>query len=320
MKYLFICAIHNLALEHENILINCKNGYISNKKDKLRPIFENELSYYTLGAHSIDEITDSDSYYMEEGVLESIKQSEVDKFGTQYCFLILRQIQINMNRLWLIQDNAVYIRDGFLYAYEADLSTGHTFKGSLSAINTFADGNRKSIVFNDELKNEFISNEVCFIQERDALIKNEETQDFRNVCQYQHLKSSKLTRKELAHMYIAKARAEGVVAMKVLLYCSALEALISTTTTELSHRVSERIATILGSNKEERCAIYNCVKAGYDVRSKVAHGDFLKKNQEQIEQISIDIDEYLRKLIVLEDPYCLNNKELDKFFLEKLMS
>lgn len=320
MKYLFICAVHNLVLECENILIECKNGYISNKKDCLNPIFENSLSYYTLGTHSIDEIKESDSFYIEEGELGSITTAELNRFGTQYCFVILRQLQLNMRRLWLIKDNAVYIRDGFLYTYEDDLSDGFTFKGSLSAINTFADGSIKPIVFTDELKNEFISNELCFTEEKENLIKNEATQDYRKVCQHQHLKSSKLTRKDLANMYIAKARAEGVVAMKVLLYCSALEALVSTSTTELSHRVAERIATLLGNDKEERCEIYNNVKTGYDVRSKVAHGDLVKKDREQIERISTIIDEYLRKLIIRDKPYCLENKEMDRFFLEKLMS
>lgn len=317
MKYTFICAVHFLELETTDLSISLASGIISNDKDRLNRILKNNLSLNTLGLHSIDEIFDAPSYYSVEGDLwDSASQREVDQFGTNLCFCLLRQIQKFTFDIWTICDNSIYVRDGFLYTYRTHPSNGYTFKASVSTVNSFATGDIKNIIIpTDDLITSGKSMEV-FEYNSDS----NNSQDFKKPTQIQHYKNSGLSRKDLAECYIAMARANGVVPQKLLMYSAALESLVATSTTELSHRVSERVAILLGKTTEERCAIYSDIKNGYDTRSKVAHGDMIKKDENFISNLSQKIDEYLRKLLKLEAPFNLSNGEIDKYFLSLLMA
>lgn len=316
MKYKFIAAIHWLQLEKENLSIKLKSGYISNVSSKLDEIFDNSLSLCTLGLHSIDEVREAPSYYVIDGDFgNDVNQNDVDHFGTAFCFAMLRQIQLYVSKLWRLKDNSVYVRDGFLYSYTNEIGDGSTFKASVSIVNSFANGNIINVIFSktDLLS---ITKDMEIIPLEDVLGQR---QNFKEATQIQHYKQSGLSRKELAEMYVSLARKEAVIPLKILMYCSAMEALVANSTTELSHRVAERVAVLIGNNQEERCNVYSNVKLGYDTRSKVAHGDFIKKNEEIIRETSVKLDEYLRQLLILDDPYSKNSDKMDQFYLRKLM-
>lgn len=100
----------------------------------------------------------------------------------------------------------------------------------------------------------------------------------------------------------------------------ALEALLANTTTELSHRVAERVAVLIGNTKEERCEIYAIVKKSYDVRSKIAHGDFIKGNEDDIRRYSEKLDIYLRQLLNLTEPYEQEKNKIEDYYLGLLMA
>lgn len=276
MKYKFITAIHYLELEHEDLFVSLPSGLISNKKDLLDELLHNNLSLNTLGLHSIDEIYNAPSYYVLEGDLGSYANlNEVDTIGTSFCFTILRQVQMLINKFWHVYDNSIYVRDGFLFAYTDGVTDGCTFKASLSLINTLATGEIRNVKISkqDILR---YGEEMIILVNGDK-IKINGVQDYKFATQFQHYKKNGLSRKELAEYYVLVARSTGSIPMKVLMYCSAIEALVSNNTTELSHRVAERVAFLLGSNQEEKCSIYSNIKFGYDTRSKVAHGDSIKK-------------------------------------------
>ena len=319
MKYKFITAIHFLELENKEMLISLPSGHISNKKYLLDKLFNNDLSLYTLGVHSIDEIYDAPSYYIIDGDLHNcVCQNEVNSFGTSLCFALLRQVQSLVNDLWNVCDNSIYVRDGFLYTYTNDISDGCTFKSSVSLINTLSTG---------EIKNTIISKQdiLRYGNEMDILVNGNETnidvdQDYKTATQFQHYKNNGLSRKDLAEYYVLAAHGAGSIPMKVLMYCSAMEALVANSTTELSHRVAERVATLLGNSQEERGVIYSNVKFGYDTRSKVAHGDSIKKDETKIRECSKILDEYVRKMFKLDEPYNLKASEIDSFYLKKLFS
>ena len=317
MKYKFITAIHYLQLESENQSVELKSGYISNRSSLLSEIFYNKLSLNTLGLHSIDEIREAPSYYTVDGDFgNDVNQNDIDQLGTAFCFAMLRQIQLFVSKLWMLKDNSVYVRDGFLYSYCKSIEDGCTFKASVSLINSFADGNISNIIFTKE-NLVSVAKDMKIIPLEDIL-KNR--QDFKVATQIQHYKKSGLSRKELAEMYVSLARKESVIPLKILMYSSAMEALVASATTELSHRVGERVAILIGTTPEERCNIYKNVKTGYDIRSKVAHGDFIGKNDETvIRETSILLDSYLRQLLTLDEPYSLKSDEMNKFYLRKLM-
>ncbi len=318
MKYKFITALHYLELENNDMLIALPCGQVSNNKRLLDELFQNKLSLHTLGIHSIDEIYDAPAYYVVDGILsDCTNQNEVNPFGTSVCFAILRQIQGLVNKLWQLCDNSIYVRDGFLYTYMNEPSDGCTFKASVSLINTLSTGERKRIIIPEKEL-------LRYGKEMNILVKNSakeiiDGQDYESATQFQHYKKNGLSRKELAEYYVQSARGVGSIPMKVLMYCSAMEALVANTTTELSHRVAERVAIILGDNQEDRCNIYSNVKLGYDTRSKVAHGDLLKKEDAKIRECSMLLDKYLRELFKMNEPFEQKDSDIDSYYLRKLL-
>lgn len=164
-------------------------------------------------------------------------------------------------------DNSIYVRDGFLYTYTNDIPDGCTFKASVSLFNSFSTGVSKNVVISQEELLKYGKKMDVLVDYNE--IENLNNQNFKLATQYQHYKNSRLSRKELAGYYVYVVHASGSIPMKILMYCSALEALVFTSTTELSHRVAERIAVLLGTNKGEKNEIYSNVKFGYDTRSNL---------------------------------------------------
>lgn len=316
MNFKFITAIHNLSLPSKDISVTLESGEISNKIDRLDEIFDNKLTLSTIGLHSSDEIREAPSYYVVDGDFgKDLSLEDVNSIGASFCFALLRQIQLYVSKIWMLCDNSIYVRDGFLYVYDDKIADGFTFKASVSAINTFSRGEIKNITLTENVLLT-LSKNMDIIHLNDVLSK---TQDFKQATQFQHYKKSRLTRKEFAEMYVNLARKEGLVPVKVLMYCSALEALVANSTSELSHRVAERVAILLGQSREDRCEIYKDIKNGYDTRSKVAHGDFIKKEESIILDLSFKLDNYLRRLFQLNEPFSTEGSDLDQYFLNKLM-
>lgn len=315
MKYRFITIVHNLVLPQEEMTVSLAQGFLSNNSSILQDTFCNELTAYTLGCHSIDEFKDQTFYYIDGDFVDGYTQSVVDEFGTKLTFAFLRVIQDYVERLWYLEDNSVYIRDGFLYTYENSISDGFTFKASLSAIFSKANGVIEPSVF---------SLESLMSQSSDMFIIDPENkspyiENYKDATQDHFWKKNKVERKIRAWGYILLARSQSQTPLKMMLYTMALESLLGTSTTELSHRLAERSAIMLGATKEERIEIYTTIKKSYDNRSTIAHGDLLKEDSKFSERIVI-IDEYLRKLMSFEEPYNMDNAEIDKFFFEKLMN
>jgi hypothetical protein len=119
------------------------------------------------------------------------------------------------------------------------------------------------------------------------------------------------TREERAIFFIDLARSESDLAIKITLYCSAFETLLSTSQTELAHQLSERISFFLARNKSERHQIYKDVKDAYNVRSKIVHGATLSAQKiSQLPEISCRCDSHIRQLMIL----ILTNSALNEIF------
>ena len=74
------------------------------------------------------------------------------------------------------------------------------------------------------------------------------------------------------------------------MYVTVMEALVSTTTVELSHQVSERIALLLGRDINSRVEIYWEMEKAYGYRSKAAHGKSLKGMEQEVYAFLSEID------------------------------
>lgn len=88
---------------------------------------------------------------------------------------------------------------------------------------------------------------------------------------------------------------------KLLYLAIALEALLSEAFATSSF-VSDRVAFILGENKETRIKLRNLTKQLYDLRSDIAHGN----NINVVKEIDLNQLEKITRNII---QYCLNNRE-----------
>jgi hypothetical protein len=117
------------------------------------------------------------------------------------------------------------------------------------------------------------------------------------------------------------------VGVRIGAYVSCLEALFSTDSAELSHKLSERVAVFLSDDPEERVTIYREVKLAYAVRSKIVHGDEMEaKHHVKLLQISSSCDNLLRRVFVrvLKDEAAAKllraaKNDIDVFFLERTL-
>jgi hypothetical protein len=142
---------------------------------------------------------------------------------------------------------------------------------------------------------------------------------YRDVTQFQYFKSAKIGRKMMAWVYVYHARFINALTIKVLMYITAMEALVSTSTAELSHQVAERVAILLSADVNERLNIYNEIKKGYGVRSKAAHGEPLKGTEQDVKDLLVRLDDYMRRLMKFDTPYDLEQGDINDFFIKKLM-
>ncbi|MGH7869225.1 MAG: hypothetical protein ACREP9_16720 [Candidatus Dormibacteraceae bacterium] len=128
--------------------------------------------------------------------------------------------------------------------------------------------------------------------------------------------------------FLQTARTAYSIPLRMAHYCSALEALFGTSTVELSHRLSERIAHMAGQSRKERLAVYAIAKDAYTLRSQVVHGAPLSKSfTPKVFDVCSKTDSMLRTILcrILADPQMLAllsgpSEGIDAFFLDRLMS
>jgi hypothetical protein len=101
-----------------------------------------------------------------------------------------------------------------------------------------------------------------------------------------------------AMRFVSAARSAPDLAFKIANYCSALESLFTTESTELAHKVSERTAFFLRPLGYSSRSVFGNIKKAYSVRSKLVHGDTLKPGQiEELPDLGQQCDEYLRVIL-----------------------
>jgi Apea-like HEPN len=319
MKYVFLTVLHNMKLDKDyNKGISIGQGTRITNSQEVKNFYVNtRLFRSTIGLHSNDEFQ-STVYIHKKGELELNNKEDFDKTGTNLTFYFLREAQNFIRELWGLKDNSIYVRDGFLAFYpNNDFEKGLTFKASLSAIFSDARATREVT--------EFGSAEIASILQSftPASIK-----DFDNSGGNYHLptsdhfyKKNKPERMLKAEYFTISARSNAAVPMKIVSYCTALEALFSTDTMEVSHKISERVALLLGTSAENKREIYKFVKNAYSQRSAVVHGSTIKKEELELEEISYGLDNILRQLLGGgHEVFTKNNNDIDEFFLDLLFT
>lgn len=99
---------------------------ISNGPEIFSEILSTDLMTATAGIHSIDEFKNKVYFYVNGEFPDIHTKEQMDKIGGKYTFFFLRQAQLLTHYLWRVKDNNVYVRDGFLLAYEQNFEDGFT--------------------------------------------------------------------------------------------------------------------------------------------------------------------------------------------------
>jgi Apea-like HEPN len=319
MKYRFMTILHNLKLESikNKGTVIFPGARITNGSSILSETMNTDVMRTTLGVHSVDEFEDTVYFYLDGEFSDIHDKTQMDKEGVKYTFLFLRQVQYFVHFLWEIKDNNVYVRDGFLLAYKKHFEDGFTYKASLSETFSFSTTEEKQSKFSD-------------IEIKSAISKfNPPTfEDFGGkslggkIPNSDHFfKTSGSTRMERASYFISGARGRPILPMKIVFYCNALECLFTIGTSEVNHKIAERVAVMLGTSEESKKSLFKLIKDAYNYRSLLVHGQHLKGTEDKLKSISEGLDEVLRKLLVTNhEVFSKKDQEMEEFFQNLLFS
>ena len=210
------------------------------------------------------------SYFELPGAVVIFKDMEVDNPEDDFPELnfFLRSVRAYLVFLWLIKDNS--IRYGIGYAYNQKLKNYRIRSNTLGNPYFNANGEISEVLFSkDEILNSgfFVGNFVSACKQEDFPSKTAITK----------YGKSKINRMEIAGLHLEQSRTAYDLGLKISNYCSFFECLFSTSTNELTHQLSERMALYLGDSKDSRKEIYSQVKKAYQVRSSVVHGGLISK-------------------------------------------
>lgn len=168
----------------------------------------------------------------------------------------------------------------------------------MSAINSKSNGTRVVTIVSHSLleilNNDALENKLNLFHENinaDLIMERNYLQpDIRQVG------NSKNLRLERTFKFLVRALQTHQVDIKMLFYINALEALFSSDSIEISHKVSERISLLLGDDFVSRVFIYEKIKKSYSIRSKIVHGAPLSDSDVDLISRSEFLDSLLRKI------------------------
>ena len=198
----------------------------------------------------------------------------------------LGRVQLFLLALWLVKDNSVNFELGFL-EYPHGNPHGSTVTSNFRAVRfSKADGSFDLMEFTDS---EARNSRDLFAKLFGAdVVDRDEYRGF--------LVPEDFNRLSRVFYFVQAARGSSDLGSKIARYVTCFEALFCTDSSEMAHKLAERVAFFLGDNAAERTNIFKSIKAAYSVRSKVVHGDKIgKKLAEQASDLCGICDELLRK-------------------------
>jgi hypothetical protein len=126
--------------------------------------------------------------------------------------------------------------------------------------------------------------------------------------------------------HFVNARRANTYEFKIAHYCAGYESLLSSSQTELSHQLSERIAILCAKNKFDRFEVYKIAKKIYNIRSKVVHGSTVSLNN--LEELTKNADDWARQIdnLIFQDEsffeiiFEKDETKIDEYFMRKIFN
>lgn len=312
-KYTFIAPIHFLKISTElNKGITIKHNIrISNNTDYIKNLFEVTDITEHIGWVGIKELGGSTYASAHGSISDLYERYETAESELDICFLFLRELQAYLECLWEVEDHSSYVRDGFMYLHNpSDPKDGGLYKASLSSIPSTREGLHVESVFSRE-----------HILEAKSIYEKYDDYNLDHLTEGGKYPPANPLNKELSRLersrsFVSIGRDQSILPLKVFNYCTALECLFTTDNSEVSHKNAERVAALLGTDRENKLKLYTTVKKAYGVRSKLTHGQPVNNNVEELRNLASDLDYILREIFKKNlDIFELKSSELEKYYL-----
>ena len=221
------------------------------------------------------------------------------------------------NVLWLTKDNSVNFDRGFLqYPHARSAPASRVSVNSWTTRYSKADGQMGITEFSkSELQSAITMYKLLFGEPPVDDVSPPSTPGT----------AGSVGRVDHAFYFLQGARAMADLPHKVTNYCTSFEALVSTSSTELAHQVSERVAVLISKDSAEAKEIYRNLKRAYDTRSKLVHGGQLTATNDRYLTESQNCDQYLRralKTVLFEEDVRMalaqDSEKVNEFFFDRL--
>ncbi|MFJ7828411.1 hypothetical protein [Psychrobacillus sp. NPDC096623] len=320
MKFIFVAPI--FQMEITNVLNKGKHighgMYISNSQTKIQHMIHSERVLLENGLSLMKDLQKVKTYFRCEGKYEG--NPDEAEYGFNKVYNMLRQGQYFLDTLWKIKDHGSYVREGFLFFYEGEIERVTTdstyyYRGSLSHINSLSNGSRETVRFDHiELEHGI----KLFVEQLPQDLSDYGSYDATDWHFYSSVPETR------ANYFLTLARSHTVIPMKLLYYCSLLESIYSIDSSEINHKIAERVAITIGNSTDDKKQIYNDIKKAYDIRSRVIHGSLIKPNvKDSLIPLTESLDIVIRRVFKSNIFKVLNYKsseEFNNYFLERLLS
>ncbi|MCY7733969.1 HEPN domain-containing protein [Bacillus safensis] len=297
IKYKFIAYAYDLEIKdtlNKGIKV-FENIRISNNPNKVTQMFHPQFKS-AIGSLEYDYLL-SGSYYYAEGEINDDTIFE-DELGLEFLDEFMKKTQLVNNLLWLVKDNSVHIESGYMQL-ENGINTKFHSNGRSMMFNNMT-GFRESLIFDKkELKIPELFYKRYFYQAVDTLGKNfNEALIDTSVLEFQVYEASRIER---AFYLLQTARSQRYLPERVSIFISLLETLFSTSNTDVTHKLRERIAWLIGESYEEREEIFNDMGVIYGIRSHHVHNSTVPKNARTTKKLILyteKLENYTRRAIV----------------------
>lgn len=212
---------------------------------------------------------------------------DIDLHGhstARFLLILLLWVKNLFRTAWIIKDNCLECDAAYLLKDRSHKDREYS-NNFLAQRTLLANGEAREVFFTvDEL-----------VQWRDLNNKVEEYLHKSNSTDMAFFMEKEFQRSGRALQFIQNATTSRNLAFRIAHCCSALEALFSTDSAELSHKLSERVAFFLGTCGYNKAIVFKDIKSCYGIRSKLTHGDSIsKKLIEDLPEFSAKLDHYLR--------------------------
>lgn len=295
MKLIYATALIDFQIDHclKTPIAIKKDLYITNNPAHTAG-FINSSHLITIGTLEARPLTGGSVvlYKIDELKEPSDAETEVVNF--------LRETQAFLTATWLKEDNSANCELAFAFAFAQDPLFVHS--NALSLHYTSHEGVRKLLTVNSATLAE-----ICELHAKS--FQGARDQDKPNHTVFRRA----IGRVDRSMLFLQQARSSSDLGQKIANYCSFFEAVLSTSSVELSHQLAERAAFFLSDIPEKRLQLFREVKKAYGVRSKIVHGDVLSPSMiTSLIDIAQVCDGVARSVLLK----ILNDPNLDALFEE----